>query len=155
MNIVKDVFLCIICIFILLNFSIISFIKVLSKVASQAKSAALKNILCGLDDQAYYIKQLHDELFDKIKPAAENQTTFNVADVFVQMKVKFLIYAPFIVHCGNVEKMLELMKIDKSVKQDVQALEDHLQAEMNKNNNFNHPTSFNSLLAFPFQHVIR
>ena len=147
---------------------LISFIKVLSKLEKKTDHPALKNILSGLNDQAYYIKQLHETLFDKIKPAADvylkakkgkrthdDGSEDNVADAFVQMKVQFLIYAPFIVHCFNVEKMIELMKIDASVKDEVSTLEDFLGAEMNRTGNVNHPTSFNSLLAFPFQHVIR
>ena len=64
-------------------------------------------------------------------------------------------YAPFIVHCDNVEKVIGLMKVDESVRKDVKSLEDFLQAEMEREKKGNMPTSFNSLLAFPFQHVIR
>ena len=64
-------------------------------------------------------------------------------------------YAPFIVYCDNVERMISLMKIDASVKNSIKNLEEFLKDEMERTGNFNIPSSFNSLLAFPFQHVVR
>ena len=127
---------------------------------------AVKNILLQLSDHAYFVDKLHDELFERIKPPAdvymnadENQsgpiddTKENVADVFVNMKSQFLIYAPFIVHCANAGKTIELMHFDDSVKKDIKHLEDFLQEEIKFNQTI--PPNFNSLLAFPMQHVIR
>ena len=121
------------------------------------------------EDHAYFIERLHDDLFEKIKPLADEyikgeecqitstikKEVDNVADVFVAMKERFLIYAPFIVHCDNVERMISLMKIDASVKNSIKNLEEFLRDEMDRTRNFNIPLSFDSLLAFPFQHVIR
>ena len=130
---------------------------------------SLKHLLVGLyEDHAYFIEKLHDELFDMIKPAADvyikeqdcsrgrgEVQQENVADVFVKMKEKFLMYAPFIVYCDNVERMIGLMRIDANVRDSIKTLEVFLKTEMERTGNFNIPSSFNSLLAFPFQHVIR
>ena len=146
------------------------FIKILKKLSKQDIAPALKQLLVGLyEDHAYFIERLHDDLIEKIKPLADEyikdeecQRTStskegldNVADVFVDMKEMFLMYAPFIVYCDNVERMISLMKIDASVKNSIKNLEEFLKDEMERTGNFNIPSSFNSLLAFPFQHVVR
>ena len=77
----------------------------------------------------------------------------NVAEVFIKMKAKFLMYAPFIVHCANAGKTIELMHFDENVKRDIKHLEAYLAEEIKENRNI--PPNFNSLLAFPMQHVIR
>ena len=151
------------------SFLITRFVKILKKLCRQAEKQemmAMKGILLGLSDFTYYIESLHEDLVQKLKPAADvylkqdDNKRFdfqqeNVADVFVSMFSRFLMYAPFIVHCDNVEKVIGLMKVDESVRKDVKSLEDFLQAEMEREKKGNMPTSFNSLLAFPFQHVIR
>ena len=137
----------------------------MKKLANQKDvDKGLQNILLELTDYAYFIENLHEELFEKIKPAANVYTKEegygkldddNVADVFVKMKARFLIYAPFIVHCNNVERLIGLMKIDASVSKDIETLEVWLRSESKMSSNPNIPASFNSLLAFPFQHVVR
>ena len=139
----------------------------MKKLAKQDITPALKHLLVGLyEDHAYFIEKLHDDLIEKIKPIAdeyikEDSTSArsprdeNVADIFVQMKEKFLMYAPFIVYCDNVERMIGLMRIDANVRSSIKVLEEFLKQEMERTGNFNIPSSFNSLLAFPFQHVIR
>ena len=90
---------------------------------------------------------------DEEKSGNIDGTQENVADVFIKMKAKFLIYAPFIVHCANAGKTIELMHFDESVKKDIKYLEAYLVKETKANRNI--PLNFNSLLAFPMQHVIR
>ena len=142
------------------------FIKILKKLADHAESSSLGNILKDLSDKAYFIENLHEELFKKVKPAADvylkeeekgkqSYSGDNVADIFVEMRAQFLMYAPFIVHCENVEKLIGLMKIDASVSKDIRNLESFLNDEIERTGKKNIPSSFNSLLAFPFQHVIR
>ena len=151
------------------SFLITRFVKILKKLCRQAEKQemlALKSILLGLSDFTYYIESLHEDLVQKLKPAADvylkhsDNKRFdfqqeNVADVFISMFPRFFMYAPFIVHCDNIEKVIGLMKVDESVRKDVKSLEEFLQAEMEREKKGNMPTSFNSLLAFPFQHVIR
>ena len=86
------------------------------------------------EDHAYFIERLHDDLIEKIKPLADEyineekcerastskEEIDNVADVFLDMKEMFLMYAPFIVYCDNVERMISLMKIDANVKKSIQ-----------------------------------
>ena len=139
----------------------------MKKLSKQDIAASLKQLLVGLyEDHAFFIEKLHDDLIEKLKPAADvyikeeecigpQDNDDNVADVFIAMKEKFLMYAPFIVYCDNVERMISLMKIDASVRNSIKALEEFLKHEMERTGNFNIPSSFNSLLAFPFQHVIR
>ena len=79
----------------------------------------------------------------------------NICDVFVKMKARFLVYAPFVVQCNNVEKMIDLYQVDDSVKSEIEHLEKELHYEMTQSGNYQHPTTFNSLLALPFQHVLR
>ena len=79
----------------------------------------------------------------------------NVCDVFVKMKTRFLVYAPFVVQCNNVDKMIDLMMVDASVKCEIERLEKELCDEMIQSGNRQRPITLNSLLALPFQHVLR
>ena len=85
----------------------------------------------------------------------EWQEKENVCDVFVKMKARFLVYAPFVIQCSNVEKQIDLFLVDASVKSEIEQLERELHCEMTQSRNFQRPTTFNSLLALPFQHVLR
>ena len=118
-----------------------------------------------------YIKvSFHSELRERLNSAAkiyledndndkgwqkEWGTKENIGDVFVAMKTQFLVYGPFIVMCNNVEKMIGVLKCDTNVKSEVSDLEKQLLKEMLKSKIGQRPTTFNALLALPFQHVLR
>ena len=53
-----------------------------------------------------------------------------ICDVFVRMKPRFLVYAPFVEMCNNVDKMIELMKCDPNVLEDVENFENRMMEEM-------------------------
>ena len=130
----------------------------------------LGNILRDLNDQAQFVTEFHEDLRDQLYSAAqiflENQgydiqyppnwlSADNVGDVFEKMKARFLVYAPFVEMCNNVDKMIELMKCDQSVYLQVESFENQMMEEMDKTNNRKLPTSFNTLLSLPFQHILR
>ena len=51
--------------------------------------------------------------------------------------------------------MIQLMKCDPNVLDDVEMFEKEMMDHMNATNNRKLPTTFNNLLALPFQHVLR
>ena len=130
----------------------------------------LGNILRDLNDQAHFVTEFHEELRNQLYSAAkiflDNQgygiqypsnwhLIDNIGDVFEKMKPRFLVYAPFVEMCNNVDKMIELMKCDLSVLETVDSFEHQMMEEMEKTNNRKLPTSFNTLLSLPFQHILR
>ena len=147
------------------------FLDVLDSVAKQMRnSSALGNILSLLNDKAYFVTKFHNELREGLNSAAKIyledhdddetwqkawETKENIGDVFVGMKARFLVYAPFIVMCTNVQKMLGVLKCDTNIKNEVEDLEKRLMQKMNDYQDFQRPTTFNSLLSLPFQHVLR
>ena len=133
-------------------------------------NSAIANVLSHLHDQTYFIAAFHDELRSRLNDAAEIylednddddewqkawETRENVCDVFVSLKSRFLVYAPFVVMCANVEKMISVMKCDPNVQTEVENLEQELMDEMSSTENYNLPTTFNALMAIPFTHVLR
>ena len=157
---------------------IIRFLGVLNKLDEkinkelrQDRRNTLGSIVRDLNDRAHFVKEFHDELRYKLDSAAEifldtntSQNMVypsnwlsreNICDVFVRMKPRFLVYAPFVEMCNNVDKMIDLMKCDPTVKEDVENLEDMMMKEMEITNNRKLPTTFNNLLSLPFQHVLR
>ena len=143
----------------------------INKELRQDRRNTLGNIVRDLNDQAHFVKEFHDELRHNLDSAAEifldTKTSQNmvypsdwlsrdnICDVFVRMKPRFLVYAPFVEMCNNVDKMIELNKCDPTVKEDVKNLEAMMMKEMEITNNGKLPTSFNSLFSLPFQHVLR
>ena len=133
--------------------------------------ANVGHIVRNLNDQAHFVAEFHDELRNDLHAAAEifigtngnknmtypsNWTSReNIGDVFIRMKPRFLVYAPFVEMCNNVDKMIELMKCDPTVLEDVENLERMMMKEMEETNNRKLPTTFNTLLSLPFQHVLR
>ena len=130
----------------------------------------LGNILRDLNDQAHFVTEFHEELSSQLYSAAkiflENEgygiqypsnwhLIDNIGDVFQKMKPRFLVYAPFVEMCNNVDKMIELMKCDPNVLEKVESFEHQMMEEMDKTNNRKLPTSFNTLLSLPFQHILR
>ena len=134
----------------------------------------LGGIVRDLNEKAHFVTQFHDELRSQLVLAAENFLqdissfrTFhpihlsdrlskeNICNVFEKMKPKFLVYAPFVLMCNNVDKMIQLMKCDPNVLDDVEMFEKEMMDHMNATNNRKLPTTFNNLLALPFQHVLR
>ena len=130
----------------------------------------LGHIVKDLNEQAHYVTEFHNDLKARLHSAAEMflsdnkkdeecpadwETKENVCDVFEIMKPRFLVYAPFVEMCNNVENIITLMKCDANVKQHVDSLEKHMMNEMSSTNNRNLPTTFNALLALPFQHILR
>ena len=79
----------------------------------------------------------------------------NIGDVFVRMKHKFLVYAPFIVQCENLEKHIQFMRIDGTIEPGIVWVEDALQKSLNTSNDRAHPINFDQLLMLPFQHILR
>ena len=133
-------------------------------------SAPLGNIIRELNDKSHFVTEFHAELRNMLDSAAEiflrnpaNDVEYpsdwlsrdNICDVFEKMKPRFLVYAPFVEACNNVDKMIELMKCDPNVLDHVEAFEKEMMEEMNRTNNHKLPTTFNNLLALPFQHVLR
>ena len=143
----------------------------INKELGKTRRSALGNIVRDLNDWAHFVKEFHDELRYRLDSAAEifldTNTSKNmvypsdwlsrenICDVFVRMKPRFLVYAPFVEMCNNVDKMIDLMKCDPTVKEDVKNLEDMMMKEMDITNNRKLPTTFNNLLSLPFQHVLR
>ena len=130
----------------------------------------LGNILRDLNEQAHFVTEFHEELRNQLSSAAkiflENpgygiqypsnwKVIDNIGEVFKKMKPRFLVYAPFVESCNNVDKMIELMKCDQSVLEAVDSFEHQMMAEMDRTNNRKLPTSFNTLLSLPFQHILR
>ena len=136
---------------------------------NHSRSDSLKGIPKTLNQESRHINKLHIELMEKIRPAMDSyleacsdgitlnvQNPAKIGEVFIAMKDKFLIYAPFIVHCQNAYKKIEeLENIDEGVKKDIATLEVLLKCEMDRTQNPNLPPSFNSLFTFPMQHVLR
>ena len=136
---------------------------------NHSRSDSLKCILKTLNQESRHINQLHIELMGNLRPALDSYLSAcahgltrtlrkqaNIGDVFLEMKDKLLIYAPFIVHCQSADKKIrELENIDVGVKEDIERLQDLLKSEMDKTQNRNLPPSFNSLINFPMQHVLR
>ena len=143
----------------------------INKELRQDRRNTLGSIVGGLNDRAHFVKEFHDELRHKLAAAAEifldtntSQNMVypsdwlsreNICDVFVKMKPRFLVYAPFVEMCNNVDKMIDLMKCDPTVLEDAENLEDMMKKEMEITNNRKLPITYNSLLSLPFQHVLR
>ena len=147
------------------------FLKVLHNLDKKMNGHGfLGNIVKDLSDQAYFVSEFHEELRRRLHSAAKMylsddwndevkysacEIEENIGDVFQNMKPRFLVYAPFVEMCNNVENMITVMKYDPSVLQDVESLEKQMRTEMAATKNWNLPTTFNALLALPFQHVLR
>ena len=143
----------------------------INKELRQDRRNTLGSIVRDLNDKAHFVKEFHDELRHKLAAAAEifldtntSQNMVypsdwlsreNICDVFVKMKPRFLVYAPFVEMCNNVDKMIDLMKCDPTVLEDAENLEDMMKKEMEITNNRKLPITYNSLLSLPFQHVLR
>ena len=130
----------------------------------------LWGIVRDLNEQAHFVTEFHDELRSQLVVAAENflqdischpispsdwLSKENICNVFEKMKPRFLVYAPFVLMCKNVDTMIQLMKCDPNVLEDVEIFEKEMMDQMNATNNRKLPTTFNNLLALPFQHVLR
>ena len=131
----------------------------------------LGGIVRELNDKAHFVTEFHQELRSQLHSAADIflgatggmnikypsdwLSRENICDVFVRMKPRFLVYAPFVEMCNNVDKMIELMKCDPNVLEDVENFENRMMEEMEETNNRKLPTTFNTLLSLPFQHVLR
>ena len=88
--------------------------------------APLGNIVKDLNEKAHFVTEFHNDLRTRLYSAAEMflsdetkmdeeypedwETRENVCDVFERMKPRFLVYAPFVEMCNNVEKIITLMK---------------------------------------------
>ena len=145
------------------------FIETLEMLMNYSRSDSLKGILKTLNQESRHINQLHIELMENLRSAMDSYLsacthglTLNlrkqarIGDVFLAMKDKLLIYAPFIVHCQSADKKIrELENIDLGVKEDIERLQVLLKCEMDRTQNPSLPPSFNSLVNFPMQHVLR
>ena len=147
------------------------FLRILDSVAESMKNRrAIGKILSNLNDQAFCVTKFHNELKKGMDSAAEIylkdhdnneswqndwETKKNIGDVFIAMKTKFLVYAPFIVMCNNVEKMISVLQCDPNVKHEAEDLEKELMKEMSISGDGRRPTTFNALLSLPFQHLLR
>lgn len=143
----------------------------INKELRSSRRNALESIVRDLNDKAYFVGKFHNELKNELYSAAEifldtnsGQNVVypsdwvsreNICDVFVRMKSRFLVYAPFVEMCNNIGKMIDLMKCDQTVSGDVENLEEMMVKEMKKTNNYKLPTTFGTLLSLPFQHVLR
>ena len=130
----------------------------------------LGGIVRDLNEKAHFVTEFHDELRSQLVVAADNflkgisshpisptewLSKENICNVFEKMKPRFLVYAPFVSMCKNVDRMIQLMKCDPNVLEDVDLFEKEMMDHMNATNNRKLPTTFNNLLALPFQHILR
>ena len=122
------------------------------------------NIILKLKEKIDPIYKFHEQLKEKLNSTAKNyldhgcstpDTKTNIADVFIKMKNKFLIYAPVLDLIINAQKAIDLMILDDTGNHEIQNIDDSLLKEMERKKQKNLPTTLNSLLSRPVQHVLR
>ena len=113
------------------------------------------------------VNQLHKELNEELKPAADIfesclkgeeyncQVEKNIGDVIVSKKHQFLMYAPFITHCLNLTDLINEMKNKESLNAEIVMLEKFMLQERKQTGNDNYPVTIENLLLMPFQHILR
>ena len=121
-------------------------------------------ILVKIHDNISPIYKLHDTLREKLNEAAEiyvegkystSGTTTNLADVFLEMRLKFITYAPFVDLIFKGNTAISLMKLNDAGKNELIIIDSILMKKSVTTGNKNLPTTLNSLLARPFQHIMR
>ena len=121
-------------------------------------------ILVKIHDNIRPIYKLHETLREKLNAAAEiyiegkystSGTNTNLADVFLEMRLKFITYAPFVDYIFNGNTAISLMKLNDAGKQELSIIDSILMKKSVTTGNKNLPTTLNSLLARPFQHIMR
>ena len=121
-------------------------------------------ILVKIHENIRPIYKLHETLREKLNAAAEiyiegkyttSGTNTNLADVFLVMRLKFITYAPFVDYIFNGNRAISLMKLNDAGKQELSIIDSILMKKSVTSGNKNLPTTLNSLLARPFQHIMR
>ena len=125
------------------------------------------NIILKIRDKIEPIYKLHEALRSKLHSAAEthlqskkgglymSKNKANVADVFLELKQKFLAYAPFLDLIVNANKAIDLLKLDNAGRKDLENIDSKLLEYATSMGKSNLPTNLNSLLARPVQHIMR
>ena len=113
------------------------------------------------------VNQLHKELNEELKPAADIfesclkgeeyncQVEKNIGDVIVSKKHQFLMYAPFITQCLNLTDLINEMKNKEGLKTEIERLENFMLQERNQSRNNDDLVTIEALLLMPFQHILR
>ena len=124
----------------------------------------IAKILVKIHDNIHPIYKLHETLREKLNAAAKiyiegkystSGTNTNLADVFMEMRLKFITYAPFVDYIFNGNTAISLMKLNDAGKQELSIIDSILMKKSVTTGNKNLPTTLNSLLARPFQHIMR
>ena len=137
-------------------------------MAQKQINSQIRVLLDNFEISVRYVSDFHLKLLNRLTVAAQytidmlNGNEFdagnvqeNIAEVFVNMKPKFVIYAHFIVQCHNFEKHIALMKNDTSTKPELREIEHMLRKELNPTGDKSHPLDLSQLLMLPFQHICR
>lgn len=143
------------------------FFKVLYKLDEKIEEQELKKSFSIFIAKAKLVHNLHRELNEEFRPSVDlfesclngaeyiQRIRGNIGDIIMSKKHKFFMYAPFITQCLNMTRLLKDMKNNGSLKNEIEKLEKSMIDDMNQTGNKNHPIAIESLLMFPFQHILR
>ena len=144
---------------------LLRFLVVLQDLCQTIDSHGLiASILIKIHEKILPIYKLHETLREKLKISAESyiqkkyytsDTNTNLADVFLEMRLKFITYAPFVGLIFNGNTAINLMKLNDAGKLELSIIDGILMEKSVTTGNKNLPTTLNSLLARPFQHIMR
>ena len=143
------------------------FFKVLYELEERIVNQELRKWFSIFIGKAKKVNQLHKELNEEFKPAADLfesclkgaeyncQVEKNIGDVIISKKHQFLMYAPFITQCLNLTELIKEMKNKEGLKNEIERLEKFMLTEMSQTRNRNYPITIENLLMMPFQHILR
>ena len=122
------------------------------------------NILMKVKDKMLPIYKFHHILREKLDSSAAlflegniftSNTKTNIADVFIEMRHKFLSYAPFLDLVVNATRAIDLMKLNDNGRNEIKSIDKLLLDNVTKTGQKNLPSTLNALLARPVQHIMR
>ena len=137
---------------------------VLEDICANIHGGRIGNIILKVKTKIQPIYALHQNLRERLIAAADvylkgsysmGRKTTNLGEVFLDMRHKFLAYAPFLDLIINARKAIDILKLDDAGRKDFEQIERMMRENANMKESSSIPTNLDSLFARPVQQVMR